>query len=140
MGSPQIARGRHGPVPPSLRRCYIGLVTAPAALNTAALDAARRLVAIARARYPVLEGWLYGSHARGDAREDSEADVALVVEGTRPQMWRVGGELAEESFDVMMATGFAVSPLALAAADWRDPDRFTNSFLLRAIRRDGVAL
>lgn len=112
----------------------------PVALDPKALDAARRLVAIARARYPVVEAWLYGSHARGEAREDSDVDVAIVVEGARERMWDIISDLAGESFDLLMDTGKVVSPLPLAQRDWTDPEHFSNPFLVRNIRRDGVRL
>lgn len=113
---------------------------ATAALDPAALDAARRLVAIARARYPVVEAWLYGSHARGEARADSDVDVAVVVDGTRSEARSAGRDLAGDSFDILRETGHVVSPLTLSAADWNAPQEFTNPFLLRNIRRDGLML
>lgn len=115
-------------------------MTAKLALDPAALDAARRLVEIARSRYPVVEAWLYGSHARGEAREDSDVDVAVVMNASRIEARWAGHELAGDAFDVLMETDAFVSPLGLSLDDWNSPDGFSNPVLLRNIRRDGVAL
>ena len=53
---------------------------------------ARCLEAMNRA-LPLREVWLFGSHARGDARPDSDVDLCLVAEGAErqlatAQLWR----------------------------------------------------
>lgn len=115
-------------------------MTAFADLDPQALDAARRLVAIARARYPVVEAWLYGSHARGEARDDSDVDVAIVVEDHMNDVGRARWDLAGDAFDLMLETGRRVSPLPVTMAKWRAPETFSNPFLLHNIRKDGIPL
>lgn len=46
---------------------------------------ARCLEAMNRA-LPLREVWLFGSHARGDARPDSDMDLCLVAEGAERQL------------------------------------------------------
>lgn len=62
----------------------------PAALRTA--------VATVRARLPEVSAvYLYGSHARGDARPDSDVDFALLTDGSPIsglQLWDLRGDLA----------------------------------------------
>ena len=117
-----------------------GRMTSATPIDQSALDAARRLVAIARARYPVVEAWLYGSHARGEARGDSDVDVAVVVRADAEQTGRARWTLAGEAFDIMLDTGRLVSPFTITDEHWRHPDGFSNPFLVSHIRRDGVAL
>ena len=93
-----------------------------------------------RARYPVVEAWLHGSRARGDAREDSDVDLALVIEGEIDRTSSVAGDMATETTDVLDATGLYVSPLPIRIAHWRDPSLHFNPFLLANIRREGVAV
>ena len=38
------------------------------------------------AALPLREVWLFGSHARGDARPDSDVDLCLVAEGAERQL------------------------------------------------------
>lgn len=111
-----------------------------AALDPAALDAARRLVAIARARYPVVEAWLYGSHARAEAREDSDVDVAVVVDGTREEARTAGRALADDSVDILLDTGLVLSPVVVPASMWRSPDRLPNPLFVRNVHRDRIVL
>jgi uncharacterized protein len=114
--------------------------TAPPVLDQAALAAARRLVAIARARYPVVEAWLYGSHARGEARADSDVDVAIVLDDDAGEARRVGRVLAGDAADVLLETGKVINPLAIPLVAWLEPERAMNPTLLRNIRLDGVAM
>jgi len=97
-------------------------------------------LASVRARYPVVEAWLYGSRARGDAREDSDVDLALVIDDEMRSISDVAADMGDESFDVLTATGRYVSPLPIRLAHWRDPALHANPFLLANIRREGVAL
>lgn len=93
-----------------------------------------------RRRYPIVEVWLYGSRARGGAREDSDVDLALVIDGEMPFASSVAADMGHETSDVLAETGQYVSPLPIRAADWRDPAQHSNPFLLANIRREGIAL
>ena len=93
-----------------------------------------------RSRYPVVEAWLYGSRARGDAREDSDVDLALVIEGDMRLASSVAADMGRESSDVLGETGRYVSPLPIRLAHWRDPAGHSNPYLLANIRREGIAL
>lgn len=93
-----------------------------------------------RTRYPVVEAWLYGSRARGDARDDSDVDLALVIDDDMRSVSDVAADMGNESFDVLTVTGQYVSPLPIRLVHWRDPALHSNPFLLANIRREGVAL
>lgn len=94
-----------------------------------------------RSRYPIAEAWLYGSRARGDARDDSDVDLALVIEGemTRPAS-SIGAEMGGDTIEVLNVTGRYVSPLPIALVHWRSPTTHSNPFLLANIRREGIAI
>lgn len=90
--------------------------------------------------YPVREVFLFGSRARGTHQIDSDADLAIVLDGDNADRSRVSGQMAEIAFDILMETGLLVQAVPLWESEWRDPERFPNPALIASIRRDGVRL
>lgn len=102
----------------------------------AVLDFLRRVAASFQ-----LEGaYLFGSRARRDHRDDSDADVAVVLSGSGGPFVETKLALADIAYDVLLATGVRIQPLPIWAEEWRRPDDYPNPQLLRNIRREGVAL
>jgi uncharacterized protein len=91
-------------------------------------------------RYPIVHAILYGSRARGDAVPDSDADVALVIDGPKRRTMDVALEMSDDEMDVLMETGVMVSALPIWLDDWNDPSRHANPFLIANIKREGIAL
>ena len=90
--------------------------------------------------YPVVEAWLYGSRARGDAGADSDADVAVILNGPKRRAIDVAKGMAGAEFDIMLETGMMVSALPIAAEDWNEPYRHSNPYLIANIKREGIRL
>ena len=74
---------------------------------------------------------LFGSRARGDARPDSDYDLAVFIHDPASR-WDEMGRLAEITTDIMADTGEWLVAMPFPAADY-DEDRP----LMREIRRDG---
>jgi predicted nucleotidyltransferase len=74
---------------------------------------------------------LYGSRARGDARVDSDYDIAVFLNPSEG-LWRESGRLAEIGTDVLYDTGAVINalPFPAGAYDERTP-------LMHELRRDG---
>ena len=76
---------------------------------------------------------LYGSRARGDARKDSDWDVAVFIKG-RPTP-RDRSILSHISFDLLMETGEHVQALPVPIRH----EKLDYSFY-RNVRADGIAV
>ena len=102
--------------------------------------AARAFLKRLEGKYPVIEGILYGSRARGDHRPDSDADIAVILRGERGDRSKVAGDLAGIEFHVLMETGVMVQGLPLWEDELARPETFTNPALIETILREGVHL
>jgi len=115
---------------------------APAApaLDAETARAARAFMRRLEGKYPVVEGILFGSRARGTHTPESDADIAIVLEGTTGNRYAAGGDMAGIAFDVMLETGVLVEALPLWADELKHPETFSNPALIENIRRDGLRL
>ncbi|MBG0812227.1 nucleotidyltransferase domain-containing protein [Methylosinus sp. H3A] len=77
---------------------------------------------------------LYGSRARGDARADSDYDVAVFLREAE-SFWKESGRLAEIETAILYDTGAVINALPFSAGAYgaRTP-------LMHELRRDGVDL
>lgn len=105
-----------------------------------ALRVAKLFVDRIRPDYPVIRALLYGSRARGDARPDSDLDLAVVLGGAKGRAVAVGPEMTAKGYEVALENQVFISPLPIWEEDWRDPDRHANPWLIRSVQRDGVAV
>jgi predicted nucleotidyltransferase len=104
------------------------------------LDAARRFLDTVASRYPFRQAWLFGSRARGNARPDSDLDIALLLDGPREAFIAAKLALDDLAYDILLETGIHIQPLPLWQDDWDVPGTFPNPGLIAAIRREGVPL
>ncbi len=77
---------------------------------------------------------LFGSRARGDAREDSDYDLAVFLKQC-DDLWAAWGELAELRSRVLLEGGpfFDSIPFLASSSEDRTP-------IMHAIRTDGLVL
>ncbi len=102
--------------------------------------AARAFLKRLEGNFPVDEGILYASRARGDHTSDSDADIAVILKGVRGDRWRVAREMAGVEFHVLMETGVMVQGLPLWDDELARPETFSNPALIENILREGVHL
>lgn len=107
-----------------------------AATERAAHAFLRRL----KGKYPVVEGILFGSRARRTHTAESDADIAVVLEGPKSDRSAAVHDMAGIAFDVMLETGILIEALPLWKDELEHPERFSNPALIANIRRDGLTL
>lgn len=84
---------------------------------------------------------LFGSRARGQARDDSDVDVAVILKGSSDGAFlRTKLAMADVAYDVLLDTGVYIQPLPLWEDEWRQPERHPNPRLVENIRREGIPL
>jgi uncharacterized protein len=94
----------------------------------------RYLAEVQRAGIPVLAGVLYGSHARGDARKDSDIDL-LVVSKRRTSSHPVRD--TDLLWQLRGLVDFRIEPLLVDQKRWKLDD---GSPMLAAIREEGYVI
>ncbi len=109
----------------------------PAALRAALSAYRRRLEARFGSRLVSLS--LFGSCARGDDDVDSDADVAVVVEGLTDSERVEAVDAAYAAWREAGAEGPLLSPLVWSEAEWRDRVAAERRIALD-ITREGIAV
>ena len=77
---------------------------------------------------------LFGSRARGDAREDSDYDVAVFIKDLGP-FWDEVDRLVGVETDLLHDTGAVINSMPYRASTYQD-----RTSLMREIRHEGVDL
>ena len=77
---------------------------------------------------------LYGSRARGDAREDSDYDVAVFLKDLDDR-WAEMGKIAVAADDILDATGAVIHAMPYQAGSYQE-----RTPLMHELRREGIDL
>jgi uncharacterized protein len=83
-----------------------------------------------------LEVKLFGSKARGQAHEDSDVDVLVIVSGND---WRLCDKIYDIATDLLLETGVSISPKVLSLEKYKGLLEQESPFV-KNIMRDAVAV
>jgi antitoxin ChpS len=82
--------------------------------------------------------YLFGSRARGDHEPDSDVDVAVVLDQDMPRPFDAKCQLLDDTYELMLETGYYIQPWALERGALDDPDAHPSPSISRAVLRDGL--
>ena len=78
---------------------------------------------------------VFGSRARGDAHEDSDLDVLVVIE--EEETPGISQYISDCAWDACFDTGILLTPVIFSRRDWEEgPER--SGLLAQAIRHEGI--
>ena len=89
-------------------------------------------------RYDLAAAIVFGSRARRTQRPDSDADLALILRGSKEPFWQTTLALSDLAYDVLLETGILIQPLPIWEDDWNHPEQSASPGLLRSISQEGI--
>ncbi len=106
----------------------------PQALNSFTAGVVRREGERFRSAY------LFGSHARGEERRDSDVDVAVILSDMPDSLIDTKLALADIAYDVLLETGVLIQAMPVSVDEWTHPEHHSNPRLIANIQREGRRL
>jgi antitoxin ChpS len=91
-------------------------------------------------RFDIVQMILFGSRARGDYHNESDANVAVILAGQPGDFDETKMEMAGLAFDVLLDTGVLIQALPVWENEWGNPAGYSDSSLLQSIALEGVLL
>jgi antitoxin ChpS len=83
---------------------------------------------------------LFGSRARGDYHDESDADVAVILSGQPGDFLETKLSMADLAFDALLETGVLIQALPVWESEWANPKDYSNPELLENIALEGIIL
>lgn len=100
-------------------------------------DLTNRLKVVIKGVVPDADAILYGSEARGEAKQSSDIDVLILVneDYLSPQE---EDRITAPIYDLEIETGTVISPIVMTRKDWEASQRRTIFYY--NVMRDGILL
>jgi Nucleotidyltransferase domain len=83
---------------------------------------------------------LFGSRARGDHGEDSDADVAVILAGPVENRFSLKSAIIDETYELFLESGILIQPWPIEEGWLDDPEEAPAPHIVRAILREGIAM
>lgn len=109
---------------------YVDLIN----LNGSPIEA---IIGMVNEKYPDSELYLYGSRARGDAHEESDWDILMLVNSVSLP-FKKEQRIIDDFYEIELQTGQAVSPLIYTTPNWKN--NYVHSPLYNNINREGIKI
>lgn len=96
-----------------------------------------RIKAVANAMKPHVQTILYGSEARGDAREDSDIDLLVLVDADKLS-YEEKDRIIAPYYDIELETGIVINTLIMPRKEWENRP-FPTPFYIN-VTNEGIIL
>lgn len=83
---------------------------------------------------------LFGSRARHSHHDESDADVAVLLNGLPEKFISTKFAMDDLAYEVLLETGIRIQPLPIWQTEWEHPENYSNPRLLQNIAREGIYL
>jgi hypothetical protein len=83
---------------------------------------------------------LFGSRARGDARSESDVDLAVITPDEDKIHNLIRHTLNDIAFDIMLDYELLISPLIISQNVWQGRSDPLNAELIRNIQKEGISV
>ncbi len=83
---------------------------------------------------------LFGSRARHSNHAESDADVAVLLNGFPEKFILTKFEMDDLAYEVLLETGIRIQPLPIWLTEWEHPENYSNPHLLQNIAHEGIRL
>lgn len=83
---------------------------------------------------------MFGSRARGDSHEESDLDLAIVLEDGDWQFWDEKRWLAKRAAASRLFTGLHIQAWPIRKSAWDNPQTHRNPAFIENVRRDAREL
>ena len=90
--------------------------------------------------FDVNQTFLFGSMARQSGHAESDADVAVVLNGSTGKFIDTKFAMDDLAYEVLLDTGIRIQPLPIWLNEWENPTSFPNPSLLYNIQREGLVV
>ena len=96
-----------------------------------------KITALASAKYPDSEIYIYGSRARGDSRPLSDWDI-LILLNLKNIPFELETKLMDDFYELELETGEVFSPLIYSKKEWARKHSLTSLF--ENIQKEGIRI
>ena len=103
----------------------------------AAINAFKEKLAL---HFDVNQTFLFGSMARHTEHAESDADVAVVLNGEKGKFVDTKFAMDDLAYEVLLDTDIRIQPLPIWLNEWKNPGSYNNPSLLFNIHREGLTL